>query len=221
MIGGQDTEEGSWPYLVHAGKSWGYACTGSLISPHAVLTAGHCLYTKGDVTWEPIEWVELKQFGPTVLMELAPEDNVPHPSYVPQFFFFDVAILFLPEPEYSISPVVMNEDPSIPADGELLSVAGWGDVTPDEEDVLYPATPREISQTYITNEACSTPPYEWNATDITDEMLCTTAPASATGQFTGIGDSGENLQCCFHLCICTATHIAFPFFTRCPSHNEQ
>lgn len=43
IVGGDVADEGAWPDVVAVEYPWGTACTGTLIAPTLVLTAGHCV----------------------------------------------------------------------------------------------------------------------------------------------------------------------------------
>jgi secreted trypsin-like serine protease len=200
-VGGEEMTRHSRPYLAYLSKSNGIFCGGALISPHAVLTAAHCLHNSTQWQqglWEPIEWVEFNRHDSTdvhlVRMDLAEEDNVPHPLYDPTILNYDVALLFLPTEVTDIAPLLLNDDPDLPTDGEQLELAGWGSITPTEEDAFYPDVPYEVTVDYMTDEECAGELYLWTTAygdwTFTDIMMCAFAPGKASC----LGDSGEHFN---------------------------
>lgn len=192
IIGGEEIKPHSRPYLVTVGTgpsdSRGHSCGGSLISPHAVLTAAHCV---GGFYWHPPEWVEfnrhdlLNDTGVTRIYlnntSQCDGDVIYHPDYNDFTSGYDVAILFLGTAVNDIMPVTLNTDPNSPAAGDSLDVAGWG-VT----EYGVPSVPSAVTLTYLTNEACTKKPYRYKDEEITDSMMC----AYAYQKDSCWGDSG-------------------------------
>src|SRR5918994_341162 len=55
IVGGDDAEPGEYPAVAHI--SYGaFLCTGTLIQPDTVLTAGHCSSVTGAAVSSPISW---------------------------------------------------------------------------------------------------------------------------------------------------------------------
>ena len=201
IIGGEIIKEGSRPYLVSVGSGedgTGQDCGGSLISPHAVMTAAHCLFGKGN--WDPPEWVEFYRHdlcddSGVLRVYLSGDENQSdgdvffHPDY-PSTFDNDVAVLLLSTPIYDIKPVILNTDPDVPAEGAPLDVSGWGIIDEGYGEVprAYTRFPWAVTLDYITNEACTSDPYKWVIDDdITDQMMC----AFAEEKDSCSGDSGR------------------------------
>jgi secreted trypsin-like serine protease len=198
IIGGEIIEEGSRPYLVSIGageSGTGQSCGGSLITPHAVMTAAHCLFKKLDepvngknYTWDPPEWVEFHRYdlcddSGVVRLYLESDESQTsgdmfyHIDYDWDTDVNDVAILFLPTPINDIKPVTLNTDPQVPANDDPLDVAGWG-LTDEGDGQMprsFPRYPKAVTINYLTNEACTSEPYKWSASRITDQMMCATA----------------------------------------------
>ena len=55
IVGGQNASPGEWPAV--AAVSYGaFSCTGTLIAPNVVLTAGHCSSVTGAAVGTPATW---------------------------------------------------------------------------------------------------------------------------------------------------------------------
>jgi hypothetical protein len=197
IIGGDETEPHSRPYLVSVGTGqsgyYGQYCGGTLISPHAVLTSARCTFGLFFTTpvWAPPEWVEFNRhdlFDDTDVTRLYISDRsqcdgdiVYHPEYDYNNFDNDVAILFLPTAVDGITPVTLNTDPNLLAAGDPLDVVGWG-LTED----WFPIVPHAATLGYLSNEACTKKPYRYKDEKITDSMMC----AYAEGKGICSGDIG-------------------------------
>ena len=128
--------------------STGFAvCTGTLVTPTAVLTAGHC----------PIDRVWVRQG--TRVRSLGWTDHVGvqasarHPGYTAEGGHYDIALIRLDHPLDGIAPVVLSETPLSSADvGATVRHVGFGTTGDDwryvkqigsggiKREVSYPIT---------------------------------------------------------------------------------
>jgi hypothetical protein len=204
IIGGNEVAPGSRPYLVSVGAGesgyYGQFCGGSLISPHAVMTAAHCLFRDRDsgLQWQPPEWVEFHRhdlFNDTGVVRMYLKDRSQcdgdvayHPDF--DYYFhprkwhapYDVAILFLPTAVNDIIPVTLNGNGNVPAPDVSLDVSGWGFT-----EYGWPSVPSAVTVKYVTNKACTKKPYKYDEDVITDSMMC----AGLKGKASCYGDSGK------------------------------
>jgi trypsin len=54
IVGGNDASEGEYPYVAYVSVNLAFACTGTLVDPTHVVTAGHCSSITGAATATPI-----------------------------------------------------------------------------------------------------------------------------------------------------------------------
>jgi secreted trypsin-like serine protease len=194
IVGGYEIEQGSRPYLVNIryGDTL-HMCGGSLISPHAVLTAAHCVYPWGneiiyvdfnlhslnEIEKETSEWREVQNYNDSVVI---------HPDYWDEdeggfWAGNDAAIIFLSEPVTSVEPVILNDDSTVPAAGAPLDVSGWGDMSGWGGD--FPTAAHAVTVYAMSNEKC-TSEFLYEEGNITDSMMC----VYAEGRSNCKGDSG-------------------------------
>lgn len=118
VVGGQPSEGGRWPDLVALfNANAQLACTGVLITPDLVLTAGHCGFG--------IEGVEVGGLPVGEGERIGVADRIIHPDY---FTTLDAAILVLARPsEAEPRPLALDciaEDWL--TDGAPVTIAGYG-----------------------------------------------------------------------------------------------
>jgi trypsin len=198
IIGGGDAAPGAYPYAVYveAGDTaGGFSCTGSLIAPTLVLTAGHCAFdeTSGQVLPPSVYTLTL---GLTDLTS-PPAGNhrsvsavLPYPYDNQATLQGDAAILVLSQPAPSgAAPIAVasTADAALYAAGLPATILGWG-VTSSGPDAQSPDILQTAGVSVQSNATCSAagarsfhPGFD----------LCTAAPGFSPS--TCNGDSGSPL----------------------------
>lgn len=134
IVGGTAVREGGYPDCVCVGNSSGYFCTGALIGPNVVLTAGHC-------TPDGIDRVYV---GRSVVGSISPTSEyrvrrvVRHPSYrslspTSTQSRHDIAVLILDRDVTGVTPMgiidpstVPREDGDFPGEPPRIRLVGFG-----------------------------------------------------------------------------------------------
>lgn len=130
--------EGQFPFAVQLrldgitrsdGTTYDSACSGTLISPTWIMTAGHCFHDgdRNRVSGEPRYGVTARLGTPNTTDPAAGETRTV--TWVEQSDVNDIAVARLDTPVDGIAPVALNTQR--PARGEVLSFAGWGATTSD------------------------------------------------------------------------------------------
>ena len=124
VIGGVPSEPGSWPEAAALFSNSSYACSGVLVAPDLVLTAGHCNFNLTEVQLD------------TVDHEREPgEVHTVTETWVHEDFFqtFDIALLRIAEPATVHPPdlALSCAADALLQDDALVTVVGFGATDPD------------------------------------------------------------------------------------------
>jgi secreted trypsin-like serine protease len=169
IVGGQ-TDTGDAAVVAIAIEGTGLAmCTGTLIAPKIVLTAGHCLI--------PAIWVRegtnVRGLGWTGAHKIT--DAVKHPNYSGEGKHYDVALLQLEDDLQNVSPLPLSDTPLTDSDvGTVVRHIGFG-ITGDDFHYL-----EKIATGGLKRDA------SYPITQIDDFFVWSGAP----GEQTCIADSG-------------------------------
>jgi len=191
VVGGTDAAPGEFPSVAEI-TFGAFACTGTLIDPTHVLSAGHCGSVTGAVVASPIGW-------PTPLIDVRIGSNkagegeqVPvsqvtiSPEYLGLTSRNDLSILTLSRAStHGPTQVAGGAERSIWNPGVLGTIAGWG-VT--EEDGDLPDTLQKAQVPITTDAYCAD---AYGSSFDAETMVCAGFPEG--GVDTCQGDSGGPL----------------------------
>jgi hypothetical protein len=176
VVGGGPAERAVGETLVMVLAEGGGACSGVVIAPRAVLTAGHCLPRGKQIRiYAPAP--DAPRSAPHLI---APSATAVHPGYVPNAIgtrhrSIDLALIRLPEAlPAPFAPAVLATAPA-PSAGEAVAIAGDG--LAEEGVASSSGKPRSVSLPVVE-------PFGRG------EILLWAAPASGAGAGACEGDSG-------------------------------
>jgi secreted trypsin-like serine protease len=187
IVGGHDAAAGAYPSVaeVHLGKS--FLCTGTLIAPDWVMTAGHCGSITGSAVATPIAfppalidvYIGSNRAGQGELVGVS--QAIVSPDYIATQGY-DVTLLKLSRAASSAPTLVAGAgETSAWAPGSLETIVGWG-ATSEGGDT--PDTLQEAQVPVTTDAYCAGAYSEFDART----MLCAGYPEG--GVDTCQGDSG-------------------------------
>ncbi len=202
IVGGFDADQSSWgftAFVVHYASPGDadFFCSGTLIAPTVVLTAGHC--ATDESTGQPLAPGGYKVMTGSVDLSGAADSQVSkvskvvvNPDYDPSDYFGDAALLVLssPSPAQTIRLATPDET-ALYTSGTVAMIAGWG-ISDQQGDT--PATLQAAPTTVQGYDYCSEHNswYDdtWHAWG-SSETCAVDAATRATG--TCNGDSGGPL----------------------------
>ena len=132
VVGGMDADPTLYPFFtfVQIDKTYPEGkgterCGGSLIAPDIVMTAGHC-FLEGtvDTITVRVNNTSANETGYDYIREV--EFYERHPQFDELTYNNDVTILLLTEAVSEVSPLALNGDAGVPADGQDLELIGMG-----------------------------------------------------------------------------------------------
>lgn len=168
VVGGSLVAPGSLPSTVTVQLAKGL-CSGSVVSPTTVVTAGHCVL-ETPVSKMKVRANSVSSFGGGELIPVAAA--VAHPGFKIDFrtgIINDIAVLRLASPT-TAPPIALPtplEDAALSAFGAPMTVAGFGRSNPNA--LARPRLGRLRSAPVLTRGGCSGPAYKGFSTSV---MVC-------------------------------------------------
>ncbi|HEX8647148.1 MAG TPA: serine protease [Thermoleophilaceae bacterium] len=190
VVGGNDAEPGEYPAVAQVSYlAWN--CTGTLISPDTVLTAGHCSSIDLGTVGTPVTWPAQSIQVRVGSYRDGDGESVPVRSVVGHLNYlatkgYDISILKLAR--NSTKPPVRVAgagERSIWSAGSIASVAGWGVL--EDGGTAGPDTLQEADVPILTDEYCGSAYSDFDP----KTMVC--AGYAEGGIDTCQGDSGGPL----------------------------
>ncbi|XP_065447260.1 serine protease 27-like [Chrysemys picta bellii] len=201
IVGGNNAENGAWPWQVSIREGSNHICGGSLIAESWVVSAAHCF--NGNKSAYHVNLGEYQLQNPSEnLVSVSIKEIYHHPSYTNISSSGDIALVEL-ERAVSFNEVIRPiclpaSSVEFPAGMECW-VTGWGN-TKYEESLEAPQTLQEVQVPLIDRDTCNSlfntssyPDDPQGIDPIKQDMICAGYPEG--GKDACQGDSGGPLVC--------------------------
>lgn len=207
ISGGDLVTRGHWPWVVSLSYLGKPICSGVLISPRWVLTAGHCMAVTGVYNYTHLPNHIQVLLGSTkrsrdldkesVLLRALRVLHHPDMKWTGQgTIYWDIALIQLERPvtfTSVIQPICLSSSKSLPVTSTCF-LTGWGNIEPNHDTTVEYL--REVKLGVWREEACRNNTLPSEASVDTNFTLCA---GYTSGMMSGCrGDSGSGLMCVNH-----------------------
>src|SRR4051812_21189849 len=187
IVGGHNTAAGAYPSVARITFGASFLCTGTLIAPNWVLTAGHCGSITGDAVASPAAWpaplidVTIGGDTDTTGEQATVSQAIVEPNYL-LTSGYDVTLLKLSSNSTKAPTKVAGAGETASwAPSTLETIVGWGATS---EGGSLPSHLQEAQVPITTDSTCGNAYSDFDATT----MICAGYPQGGTD--TCQGDSG-------------------------------
>ncbi|CAL8362160.1 unnamed protein product [Lota lota] len=193
VVGGGNAEKGAWPWIVSLHWRYRHVCGATLIDPHWLVTAAHCVYGKNVHVklWSAVLGLHTQRDQSSPDVQLRGVDQIIiNNQYNRLTKQADIAMMHLETPvnlTNVVQPACLPEGGEDPPAGRKCFIAGWGH---DAEQGSPVDVLKEAQVPLVDRKQCQQQLPEYN---ITSSMLCAGFPEGGVDSCQG--DSGGPLIC--------------------------